>query len=85
MQILLTESQLKMLVVEYYDSNQIYVRENIIKELKRAPGYIKQYMRKLPRFYVRDENGEPYKDNMGNKVIFTKIPEIVYNFIHGNF
>jgi len=74
-----------MIVSEYYDGNRVYVREDIINELKKAPGYIKKYMRVLPRFYVRDEQGEPYKDANGNKVIFTKIPEIIYDWLHGNF
>ena len=53
--------------------------------LKRAPGYLWKYAKGLPRFYVKDENGEPYKDQMGEKIIFTRIPEVIYNFIHGNY
>ena len=74
-----------MLVSEYYDHSQVYVREKIVKGLKHAPGHIKSYIRDLPRFYVRDEQGEPYKDEMGNKIIFTRIPQIMYDWFHGNY
>lgn len=53
--------------------------------LKRAPGYLKKYIKVLPKFYIKDENGEPYKDQMGEKIIFTRIPEVIYNYIHGNY
>ena len=85
MNVLLTENQLKMLVSEYYDGNKPYIREKLIKSLKSAPGYVKSHIKGLPRFYIRDEQGEPYKDEMGNKIIFTKIPEIIYDYLHGKF
>ena len=74
-----------MLVSEYYDGNKPYIREKLIKSLKSAPGYVKSHIKGLPRFYIRDEQGEPYKDEMGNKIIFTKIPEIIYDYLHGKF
>lgn len=74
-----------MLVSEYYDRNEVYHREKLIKALKSAPGIVKKSIKGLPRFYVRDEQGEPLKDEMGNKIIFTRIPEIIYDYLHGNF
>jgi hypothetical protein len=85
MRLLLTENQLKMLVSEYYDRSQVYDREKLLKALKSAPGHVKSHLKGLPRFYVRDEQGEPLKDIMGNKVIFTHIPEIIYDYLHGNY
>ena len=85
MKLLITENQLKTLISEYYDHSQVYVREKIVKGLKNAPGFLKGYMRDLPRFYIRDEQGEPLKDEMGNKIIFTRIPEIMYDWFHGKF
>ena len=85
MNVVITESQLNTLLLEYYDRDQIYIHKNIMDDLKRAPGHLWKYAKGLPRFYVRDENGEPYKDHMGQKIIFTRIPEIIYDYIHGNY
>jgi hypothetical protein len=85
MNVVITESQLNTLLLEYYDRDQIYIHKNIMDDLKRAPGHLWKYAKGLPRFYVRDENGEPYKDQMGQKIIFTRIPEIIYDYIHGNY
>lgn len=85
MNVVITESQLNTLFLEYYDRDQIYIHKNIMNDLKRAPGHLWKYAKGLPRFYVRDENGEPYKDQMGQKIIFTRIPQIIYDYIHGNY
>jgi hypothetical protein len=85
MQLIITEAQYKTIIMEYYEKNRPYLRDEVIKGLKNAPGYIKSYIRNLPRFYVRDNNGNPYMDVNGNKLIFTNIPEIVYDYLHGKF
>lgn len=85
MNVIITESQLNTLFLEYYDRDQIYIHKNIMSDLKRAPGHLWKYAKGLPRFYVRDENGEPYKDQMGQKIVFTRIPQIIYDYIHGNY
>ena len=85
MTILITESQYKTIMSEYYDREKPYIRKNVINALKKAPGYLKSYMRDLPRFYIRDEQGEPYKDENGEKIIFTTIPEVLYNYFKGNY
>ena len=83
MELIITENQYKAVILEYFDRTKPYVREEVIKRLKHAPGYIKSYIKGLPRFYIRDENGQPYTDQAGTKVIFTTIPEIIYDFLHG--
>ena len=85
MNLLITENQLNMLVSEYYDGNKPYNREKLIKSLKSAPGYVKSYVKGLPRFYVYNEIGEPHMDETGKKIVYTKIPEIIYDYLHGNF
>jgi hypothetical protein len=85
MKLIITESQLSTLISEYFDREQVYTHKNIIDSLKRAPGYLKKYIKVLPKFYIKDENGEPHKDQMGEKIIFTRIPEVIYNYIHGNY
>ena len=77
MTILITESQYKTIMNEYYDREKPYVRKHVINALKKAPGYLKSYMKDLPRFYIKDENGE--------KIIFTTIPEVLYNYFKGNY
>ena len=85
MKVILTENQINTLILEYYDRNKPYVREKLIKELSKAPGFVKSHIKGLPRFYVRDEQGNPYTDLAGNKIIFTKIPGIIYDYLHGKF
>jgi hypothetical protein len=85
MNVVITESQLNTLLLEYYDKDQIYIHKNIMDSLKKAPGHLWKFAKGLPRFYVRDENGEPYTDQMGQKIIFTRIPEVIYDYIHGNY
>jgi hypothetical protein len=85
MKVILTENQLNTLILEYHDRNKPYVRTHIFKALEGSPGYIKSYLKGLPRFYMRDEQGNPHTDNEGKKIIYTTIPEIIYDYIHGNF
>jgi len=85
MNLLITENQLKMLVSEYYDGSKPYNREKLFKSLKSAPGYVKSHLKGLPRFYLYNELGEPHMDETGKKVVYTRIPEIVYDYLHGKF
>ena len=85
MKVILTENQLNTIILEYYDRNKPYIRTHIFRALEGAPGYLKSYLKGLPRFYVRDEQGNPHTDGEGKKIIYTKIPEIIYDFIHGKF
>jgi hypothetical protein len=85
MKVIITESQYNTLISEYYDRDKVYVHKKIMDGLKGGPGYLWKYAKGLPRFYVRDENGEPYKDEMGEKIVFTRIPEVLYNYFQGNF
>jgi hypothetical protein len=48
-----------------------------VNSLKSAPKYIKQYIKKLPHIDVTDDQG--------NKKVLTKIPEVLYQYLHGNF
>ena len=85
MKLILTEQQVKTVILEYYDRNKPYVRKEVFKDCAKAPGWVKSYLKGLPRFYIRDEQGNPYTDSMGEKIIFTNIPEIIYDYIKGNF
>ena len=74
-----------MIISEYYDSNKPYNREEVIKSLKSAPGYVKSYLKGLPRFYLYNDSGEAIMDKSGKKIVFTKVPEIIYDYLHGKF
>jgi hypothetical protein len=82
---MLTEEQINTVILEYYDRNKPYVRKNIFRALEGAPGFVKSHLKGLPRFYIRDEQGNPHVDDEGNKIIYTKIPEIIYDYITGKF
>jgi len=78
MKVIVTESQYKRVISEeYYNSDKLYPRDYIIGRLKRGPKYMKEYIKNLP--YIE------CTDNQGVQSICTKIPEVVYHFLFGNF
>ena len=72
MKVILTENQYNTLLLEYYDSEKIYLRERVVNSLMKGPKYIRQYIKKLPHIPVQDSNG--------NTVVGTKIPEVIYQY-----
>jgi hypothetical protein len=76
MKLVITESQYKTLVMEYYDADKLYDRERIVAKLKTSR-HMREYIKKLPHIEVSDEQG--------NVKIATKIPEVVYVFLYGNY
>lgn len=78
MKVVVTESQYKRVMSEgYYDSDKLYPRDYIIGRLKRAPKYMRDYIKNLPHIECTDNQGTPS--------VCTKIPEVVYHFLFGNF
>jgi hypothetical protein len=77
MKLVISENQYKKLIMEYYDSEKLYRRDKIIDRLKSAPKYLHIYIKKLPQIPLQNENGEI--------VIATKIPEVLYQYLFGNF
>lgn len=81
------EETIKKVLKEYYteDKDKLYNREILIKKLLSkdkkgyfiAPQHVRDSIKKLP--YIT------YVDNTGKKVIFTKVPEYVYNYIKGKY
>jgi hypothetical protein len=76
MKLVITESQYKTLVTEYYDGDKLYDRERIVAKLKTSRN-MREYIKKLPHIEVTDEKG--------NVKIATRIPEVVYVFLYGNY
>lgn len=77
MKIILSESQYKNLILEYYDSEKLYSKDYVVDRLKNGPKELKKYIKTLPSL--------EYQDNEGNVKIFTKVPEVVYVFLSGNY
>ena len=77
MKVILSETQYKNLLMEQYNPEKLYSREKIVNTLKKGPNYIKQYIKKLPHIEVMNEKGE--------KLVATKIPETIYQYLFGNF
>lgn len=73
MKLLITERQFKNVILEYYDSEKLYLRDQIVSILKRAPKQYKQLIDKLPS--IDCENSE------GEKRICTKISEFIYVYL----
>jgi hypothetical protein len=79
----LTESELtslikKIIKEQYYNSEKLYNRDAIINSLKRGPRELKKYITKLPSIPCTDPN-------TGQKHVCTKIPEVIYVYITGNY
>ncbi len=86
MKLVLNETQLNRIILEYYDRDKVYVRKKIVDALRNAPNYLKKYTKDLPKFHMVNDEGEIYTNEEGEKVIFTKIPEVLHVYIFkGNF
>jgi hypothetical protein len=77
MKVEITESQYKSLIKEHYDSDKLYSREHIVKRLSKGPRHIREYIDRLPHI--------PCSDSNGNETTCTKIPEVVYVYLSGNY
>lgn len=78
MKFIVTESQFNRVLSEaYYDSEKLYPRDYIVGRLNRAPKYMKGYIKNLPYIDCTDNEGTPS--------VCTKIPEVVFQFLFGNF
>lgn len=77
MKLKLTESQYNKVLLEYYDSEKLYRKDLVVAKLKQGPKYIREYIKGLPSILCTDSNG--------NEVICTKIPEVIYQYLFGNF
>lgn len=86
MKLVLNETQLNRIISEHYDRDKVYVRKKIVDAMRNAPNYLKKYVKDLPKFNMVNDEGEIYTNEEGEKVIFTKIPEVLYVYIFkGNF
>jgi hypothetical protein len=74
MKLIITESQLRAIVSEHYDPDKFYSREAIVTRLQKAPGYMKKYIKGLPHLECPD-----------GKKGCTRIPQVVYQYLFGDF
>lgn len=77
MKVIVSESQLNRILLEYYDADKLYDRDVIVGRLKKGPKYMREYIKNLPHIKCAD--------SQGNEKICTRIPEVVYQFLFGNF
>lgn len=77
MKIIISESQYKNLVLEYYDSEKLYLRDYVVDRLRKGPKELKKYIKSLPSL--------EYTNDQGDVKIFTKVPEVIYVFLSGNY
>jgi len=77
MKIVISESQYNKLILEYYDSEKLYSRDYVVDRLKKGPKELKKYIKNLPSL--------EYTNEQGDVKIFTKVPEVVYVFLSGNY
>jgi uncharacterized protein YneF (UPF0154 family) len=85
MNILITESQYKKVLKEYYEKDKLYHRESLVQRLlvknKQgffvAPKQIRDVIEKLPYIDCYDQEG--------NKQTCTKIPEVLHVYLTGRY
>ena len=63
--------------MEYYDSDKLYPKDYIVGRLQKGPKYLRHYISKLKDIPCQDPNG--------NVAICVKIPEVIYQYLFGNF
>lgn len=66
-----------VMINEEYDSERLYKREFIVSRLKDAPKELRSYISKLPRI--------PCENDLGERSICTKIPEVLYVYFRGDY
>jgi hypothetical protein len=84
MRFILTETQLKSIIESVnsknnmnesiYDSQKLYSKEYINSVTKTAPKYIKKVIKNLPEYDCPNRPG-----------LCVKIPEVIFQYIRGNF
>ena len=77
MKIIISETQYKNLISEYYDEDKLYSKDYVVSRLKKGPKELRKYIDNLPSIPCSDANG--------NERICTKIPEVIYVFLSGNY
>lgn len=77
MKIRISEQQYKTIIKEYYDSERLYDRSYVVERLIKGPKELKKYIPLLQRIECQDDKG--------NKSICTKVPEVVYVYLSGNY
>ena len=88
MKYIITESQLEVIkqtLTEIYNPDQLYNRDHIINRLIardnkgkfRHPKYIRDYVNQLEMIDCTDGNG--------NNHICTKIPQVIYQYLFGEY
>lgn len=77
MKIILSEQQYNSLILEYYDSEKLYSRNYVVDRIRRGPRELRKFVKDLPFI--------PCTDKEGNEVICTKIPEVIYVFLTGQY
>ena len=65
------------LINEQYDPEKLYYRYKLISRLEKGPYELKRYIKTLP-VIVR-------KDDDGNTIVLTKIPEVIWVYLTGRY
>ena len=77
----LTESDMvsliKKVISEQFNSEKLYNKAHIVNTLKKGPRELKRHIKDLPSIDCTD--------NEGNKVICTKIPEVIHVYLQGRY
>ncbi len=61
----------------YYDRDKLYSKSYIERVMAKAPRNLKSYLPKLEEFDCIDKYGNPHK--------CVKIPQVLYQYIVGNY
>lgn len=64
-------------IMEQYDGDRLYPKDEILRLLKGAPKELRQVVKKLPNIECENDNGE--------RTICTKIPETIHVYLTGRY
>lgn len=64
-------------ILEQYNSNRLYPKDEILRLLKNAPIELRKIVRKLPDI--------PCENDKGERTICTKIPETIHVYLTGRY
>jgi hypothetical protein len=77
MKLIITESQFRNLTEQFYDPEKLYDKKFIVSSLMKAPRYMRKYIKGL------DDDRECYRGDV--QYACTRIPQVVYQYLFGNF
>lgn len=63
---------------QYYDGDKLYRRDYVVSRLSKGPAELKKYIKTLPSIACKN-------NDTGQTETCTKIPQVIYVYLTGNY